>query len=369
VPSPASPCDDLLVVDGHIDVPHRLWRYREDLSTTTEGGDFDAPRARAGGLDAAFLAAYTPTDLQDTPGASRERADALIDIVDAVAEAHPSVFARAETPAEVRAAAGDGRIALPMGLENGAALEGDLDALRHFYDRGIRYVTLTHGAHNGLGDSSYDDAPPRWGGLSPFGRDAVAAMNDLGMMVDVSHVTDATAEDAIAASDAPVVATHSSCRHFTPGWERNVSDALIRAIADTGGTVGIAFGPSFLRGEYRAAYNDIKAGLKATRASNGWDYASREAVVHARRVREDKPMGTVAEVADHVDRVADLVGIDHVALGSDFDGVRALPKGLQDVSGYPALARELADRGYSDDALAKVFGENLLRVWAAVETT
>jgi membrane dipeptidase len=358
-----------LLVDGHIDLPYRLRDFYENPADTTVGGDFDYPGARAGGLDAPFMSIYVPTELQGTPGAAKTRADELIDLVERIAEEHPDHFTLATSPEEVREIAKTDALALPMGMENGAGIEDDLDNLQHFYDRGIRYITLTHGKHNKIGDSSYDDAPPRWGGLSPFGEKVVAEMNRLGIMVDVSHVTDATARDVLAQTEAPVIASHSSCRHFTPGWERNVSDELIKGIADTGGVVMITFGSSFLHSDYQDRDDPIREEMNAHIDSMGWAQNSREAVVYEEKVRKEHPIGTVEDVADHIDHAVDLVGVEHVGLGSDFDGVLALPKGLQDASGYPNLVAELLRRGHTDDEIQKILGENVLRVWSEVEAT
>ncbi len=358
-----------LLVDGHIDLPYRLDDFYENPADSTLGGDFDYPRARAGGLDAPFMSIYIPTSLQDTPGAATNRANRLIDLVEHIAKEHPDKFTLATSPEEVRQIAETDAVSLPMGMENGAGLGGDLDNVEHFYDRGIRYITLTHGTHNRIGDSSYDDAEPRWNGLSPFGENVVAEMNRLGIMVDVSHVTDPTAVDAMAVSEAPVIASHSSCRHFTPGWERNVSDELIEEIADTGGVVMITFGSSFLRDEYRDQDDPLREKVRSHIDSMGWENDSREAVAYEEEVRKNNPIGTVEDVADHIDHAVDLVGVEHVGLGSDFDGVFALPEGLQDVSGYPNLVAELLRRGYTEDEIAKILGENVLRVWSEVETT
>ncbi|MFB6278003.1 MAG: dipeptidase [Salinibacter sp.] len=358
-----------LLVDGHIDLPYRLRDFYEPPADSTMGGDFDYPRAQAGGLDAPFMSIYIPTELQDTPDAAEERANSLIDLVENVATEHPDHFTLVTSPDEVRQVAETEALALPMGMENGAGLGGDLDNVKHFYDRGIRYITLTHGTHNRLGDSSYDDAEPRWNGLSPFGQKVVTEMNRLGIMVDVSHVTDPTALDAMDRSEAPVIASHSSCRHFTPGWERNVSNELIREIAGTGGVVMITFGSSFLQNKYREQDAPIRAEMQAHIDSMGWDDDSREAIVYEQETRANNPIGTVEDVADHIDHAVDLVGVEHVGLGSDFDGVFALPKGLQDASGYPNLVAELLRRDYTEDEIAQILGENLLRVWSEVEAT
>jgi Zn-dependent dipeptidase, microsomal dipeptidase homolog len=358
-----------LLVDGHIDLPYRLRDFYGNPADSTVGGDLDYPRARAGGLNAPFMSIYIPTELQDTPDAAEDRANSLIDLVEKLAAKHPDAFALATSPDEVRQVAKTEALAFPMGMENGAGLGGDLDNVEHFYDRGIRYITLTHGTHNRIGDSSYDDAEPRWNGLSPFGEKVVAEMNRLGIMVDVSHVTDPTALDAMDQSEAPVIASHSSCRHFTPDWERNVSDELIQAIADTGGVVMITFGSSFLQNEYREQDDPIREEMQAHIDSMGWDEDSREAVVYEQEIRKKHPIGTVEDVADHIDHAVDLVGVEHVGLGSDFDGVFALPKGLQDASDYPNLVAELLRRGYTEDETAQLLGENVLRVWAEVEAT
>ncbi len=358
-----------LLVDGHIDLPYRLRDFYENPADSTIGGDFDYPRAKAGGLNAPFMSIYIPTSLQETPGASKDRADSLIDLVEDIAEEHPDEFSIATSPEDVREIAETDAVALPMGMENGAGLEDDLTNVQHFYDRGIRYVTLTHGKHNKIGDSSYDDEEPRWNGLSPFGEEVVAEMNRLGMMVDVSHVTDSTALDVLQQSEAPVIASHSSCRHFTPDWERNVSDELIEGIAETGGVVMITFGSSFLRDEYQDRGDPIREDMQAHIDSMGWEDGSREAVAYEQQMRTENPIGSVEDVADHIDHAVDLVGVEHVGLGSDFDGVFALPEGLQDASGYPNLVAELLDRGYSDEDIQKILGENILRVWSEVEAT
>lgn len=356
-----------LLVDGHIDLPYRLNHFYENPADSTVGGDFDYPLARAGGLDAPFMSIYVPTELQENPSKAKARADALIDLVEGIANDHPDHFALATSPAEVRQIAGTNRIALPMGMENGAGLGGEVDNVQYFYDRGIRYITLTHGEHNRLGDSSYDDAEPRWNGLSPFGEKVIAEMNRLGIMVDISHVTDSTAFDALEHADAPVIASHSSCRHFTPGWERNMSDELIEALADNGGLIMVNFGSSFLRDAYRDQDDPIREKMNAHIDSMGWADDSREAVVYEEEVRDEHPLGTVQDVADHIDHVVDLVGVEHVGLGSDFDGVFALPEGLQDASGYPNLVAELLRRGYTEDEIAQILGGNTLRVWTEVE--
>lgn len=355
---------EALIVDGHIDVPYRLFGYDEDLSQATPLGDFDHPRAAQGGLDVPFMSIYIPVDVQDDYDAARARADSLIDRVERMAEEAPERFARATSPAEARANAAEGLVSLPMGLENGAPIGEDLSALQHFYDRGIRYVTLAHAEDNQFADSSYDTTRTH-GGLSVLGRELVREMNRLGVIVDVSHITDAAAEDVFEITRAPVLATHSSVRAFTPGWERNMSDALIRRLGENGGVIMISFGSSFLANAYREQGDSVRALID--RALEGVDRETDEGRRAYAEQRKAYPLGSVTDVADHVDHVVELVGIDHVGLGSDFDGVFALPAGLQDASGYPTLVAELLQRGYTEEDLRKILGGNAMRVWEAVE--
>ncbi len=335
---------DAILVDTHIDTPDRLTtEVWENVAERTPGGHFDFPRARAGGLDVAFMSIYVPARLQGTGGA-RAYADALIDTVEAVAARRPDRFAVVHNADEALAVRASGRVGLALGIENGAAFESGSDdaavaAVRHFRDRGVRYVTLTHSEPNDLSDPSYGTRRP-WGGLSPLGERVVAEMNRLGVMVDVSHLSDAAFDDVLRVSRAPVIASHSSARHFTPGWERNLDDRRIRALGAAGGVIQISFGSMFVTPEYTPA---MRRG---------------DAVI---------PRGTVEQVADHIDRAVRLAGIDHVGLGSDFDGVPSVPPGVSDVSMYPTLVAELLRRGYAEADVRKILGENLMRVWREVE--
>jgi len=355
-----------IVIDGHIDVPYRLYRLPEDVTQRTELGDFDYERARAGGLDAPFFSIYLPSELQTTPGASKALADSLINMVEALARQAPDKFMLARSPEDVRRAHQEGRIALLMGMENGSGLEGDLSNVAYFYSRGIRYITLTHARANQICDSSYDTVRV-WNGLSPFGEQVVDEMNRLGMLIDISHVSDSAFYDVLRRTKAPVIASHSSARHFTPGWERNMSDDMIRALAANGGVIMINFGSSFLRSSYQAAGDSIRQLLQEELLAQGLLPESPQARRWLAQQRKRYPLGTVADVADHIDHVVRLVGVDHVGIGSDFDGVFALPEGLQDVSMYPHLVAELLRRGYSEADIEKILGGNLLRVWEAVE--
>lgn len=357
-----------IIVDTHIDVPYRLREKFEDVSRRTESGDFDYPRARAGGLDAAFMSIYIPPRYEEKGGA-KALADELIDMVEKLAAQAPDKFAMADSPDQVRRNADAGLISFALGMENAAPIEGNLENLRHFYDRGIRYITLAHSKSNHVADSSFDDERP-WNGLSEFGEKLVAEMNRIGVMVDVSHISDAAFHDVMRVTRAPVIASHSSARHFTPGFERNMSDELIEALAENGGVIQINFGSAFLdpaatawlerflraRGDYLESNDLDPEGDEATAFGEAW------------RKEHPNPFASLEDVLDHIDHVVELVGVDHVGLGSDFDGVGdSLPEGLKDVSGYPNLIAGLLERGYSEAQIGQILSGNILRVWTAVQ--
>ena len=354
-----------VIVDGHIDVPYRMTEFEEDITEATDGGDFDYPRARAGGLNAPFMSIFIPADRQEIEGSAKTLADSLIDMVEGFVERAPDKYAIATSVADVQQHKEAGLISLPMGMENGAPIE-TLDDLQHFYDRGIRYITLTHGRDNQICDSSYDSTRT-WNGLSPFGEQVVDAMNRRGIIVDISHLTDSTIFQVLRRSKAPVFASHSSARHFTPDWERNMSDELIKAMAERDGVIMINFGSSFLRSEYQEQGRALGQRIDQYLTENNLDPRSAEGAMYREAQRKSNLIGTVQDVADHIDHVVALTSVDHVGLGSDYDGVTALPAGLQDVSTYPNLVAELLKRGYSDEDVGKILGGNALRVWASAE--
>ena len=354
---------ETLIVDTHIDVPDRLSARMEDISTRTEHGDFDYVRAKEGGLNVAFMSIYIAAGHQDT-GDAKEVADRLIDLVEKFTVDWPDKFAIATSVADVKQQAAQGKISLAMGMENGAPIE-TLEDLHHYYDRGVRYITLAHSRANQLSDSSFDANRP-WNGLSPLGREVVTEMNRLGMMIDVSHISDEAFHDVMEVSTAPVIASHSSCRHFTPGFERNMSDEMIRALAENGGAIDINFGSSFLVDAIRQG----EAGMWIYYMENGVRPDSDEGKEYSRRYREKTGLGyaDVSDVVAHIDRVAQLAGTDHVGLGSDFDGVGdSLPTGLKDISYYPNLIYELLNAGYSEEDIGKILSGNVLRIWSEVE--
>ena len=358
-----------IITDGHIDVPWRLNDGYEDLSIRTKTGDFDYIRAKEGGLDAPFMSIYVPSSYQETGGA-KEKADSLIDLVSRIADDHPDKFEVATSVADVNRIFGDGKIALPMGMENGAPILDDLSNVQYFYDRGIRYITLTHGKDNLICDSSYDTTNT-WGGLSPFGREVVKEMNRVGIMVDISHVTDDVINQVMDMTDVPVIASHSSCRHFTPGFERNMGDAEIVRLKENGGVIQINFGSSFVTQESQEKENQNRERIMAYAKENGLKRGDEKLKSYWEKVSKENPIyADITEVVDHIDRVVELAGIDHVGIGSDYDGVGdSLPYGLKDVTSYPNLIFHLLKRGYSENDIEKICYKNIWRVWSTVEKT
>ncbi len=361
--------DSSIILDTHIDVPMHLLEKGGDVSIAIEGRDFDYPRAVAGGLNSVFMSIYTGPELE-AEGRSREVAEQLLDLVDATANASPTKFAIATSPDDIREHFEAGLISLCVGMENGSPIEGDLANIKHFYDRGVRYITLTHGLTNHISDSSYDENH-QWNGLSEFGAEVVRKMNRQGIMVDISHVSDDAFWQVMDITAAPAIASHSSARHFTPGFERNMADDMIKRLAEDGGVIQITFGSSFLTSEarlYASVLSDLRDDYKADYP--GVTDAERKAAVDPGF--EEKygpfPFATIADVLDHIDHVVALTSINNVGIGSDFDGVGdTLPIGLKDVSDYPDLIEGLLDRGYSESDIRKILSENLLRVWSEVE--
>lgn len=358
-----------IIVDTHVDVPYRLEEQWSDVSAATTDGDFDYPRAVAGGLNVPFMSIYTPAE-QEVAGTSKATAERLIDMVSDLVATSPDKFAIALSADDVEKQFAAGLISLPMGMENGSPIEGDLQNVRYFFDRGIRYITLTHGMSNHISDSSYDDNK-QWGGLSEFGQRVVREMNSVGIMVDISHVSDDAFYDALAISGAPLIASHSSSRHFTPGFERNMSDDMVGKLAENGGVIMVNFGSSFVT---------EKANTYSRKRSDAWDaHVEETADESADQAREEfneayaeehgpYPFADIEDILNQFDHLIDIAGIDHVGIGSDYDGVGdSLPTGLKDVSSYPNLVEGLLRRGYSDYEISKVLGLNLLRVWRQVE--
>ena len=359
-----------IVADTHIDVPYRLKAAYEDVSLATQSGDFDYPRAKSGGLDAAFMSIYIPPSLEEQGSGSKALADQLIDMVEAIVEKSPEKYQLAYSTAQMQANFDQGIISLPLGMENGSAIEGKLENLQHFYDRGIRYITLAHSKANHISDSSYDKNRPAKG-LTQFGKELVVQMNNIGVMVDVSHISDEAFYQVMQISKVPVIASHSSARHFTPGFERNMSDDMIKLLAKNGGVIQINFGSTFISQTSIENANAFKAAAKIHMDTNGLTHDSEKMETFTKAYREKTPFeyASLDDVLDHFDHVVKIAGIDYVGIGSDYDGVGdSLPTGLKDVSAYPNLIEGLLTRGYSEQDIAKILSGNLIRVWQQVET-
>tara|TARA_R110002167_G_scaffold117381_1_gene293313 strand:+ start:10045 stop:11241 length:1197 start_codon:yes stop_codon:yes gene_type:complete len=355
-----------IIIDSHIDVPYRLEEKWVDVTKATEDGDFDYPRAKQGGLNAPFMSIYIPASL-DNSANSTKLADKLIDYVEAIVGRAPDKFAIANSTTEVEQQFAKGLISLPLGMENGSPIQGDLANLQHFYERGIRYITLAHSQANHIADSSYD-LRRKWKGLSPFGKELVAEMNKVGVLIDISHVSDAAFYQALEISKTPVIASHSSLRAFTPGFERNMDDDMIKALGKNSGVIQINFGSTFVTKRANVWSKKRSADQKKAAEELGKD--SDEFKSFSTKYAEENPLpyATLDSVLDHIDHVVKLIGIDHVGIGSDFDGVGdSLPTDLKDVSAYPNLIQGLLNRGYSDAHIIQILSGNFMRVWKANE--
>ncbi len=355
------------VIDGHNDLP---WAIREnadaprdveayDLRARTKG-DTDLERLREGGLGGQFWSVYVPAEL---PGGFARAQLEQIDIARRMIARYPDRLAFATTADDVERAMKEGRVASLLGMEGGHAIEDSLGALRAYYDLGVRYLTLTHWKTLDWVDSATD--VPRHGGLTRFGEEVVHEMNRLGMLVDLSHVSDETMEDALRVSEAPVVFSHSSARAICD-HPRNVPDSVLAKMEANGGVVMITFVNMFVSNEFAKASGPLWKEYEA-RTQGLTDPAERQRIGKEIRERMPKIAVTIAQVADHVDHVRKVAGVDHVGLGGDFDGNDSWPEGLSDVSGYPRLLAELVRRGWSDDDLGKLASGNVLRVMRQAE--
>lgn len=360
---------EAIVIDTHIDTPQRLLDEGFDLLGRDPYGHADLPRMKEGGLDAGFMSIWVDMRRYHGPDATK-RALQLIDAVQQQAARHPDNLRLATTAADIRQAQAEGKVALLMGMEGATPLDDDLGLLRVFHNLGIRYLTLTHSLRNSLSDSSTDD--PAHNGLSDFGREVVQEMNRLGMMVDISHVSDKAFFDVLEIAQAPVIASHSSCRALTD-IPRNMSDDQLRALAGNGGVVQIAFGCWFVTPGYDAAFKENRGPFYVERAKINRQYGDDPTRATAEKhklgttLMERLPRGTVENIADHIDHAVKVAGIDHVGLGSDFDGVFCLPEGMDDVSYLPHLTQTLLDRGYTEEDIKKILGGNTLRLMEEVE--
>ena len=357
-----------LMVDTHIDLPDWLYHKWFDVSVESNTGEIDYARARKGGLDVAFMSIYTSPSLEGT-GKSKVKADSMMSLVNKMVRTWPNKFYLLRSVSEIDKQKNKNKIFLTMGMENGSPIENNITNLEEFYNKGIRYITLAHFKSNHISDSA-NDPDRKWNGLSPFGEEVVKEMNRLGIMVDVSHISDSSFYDVMRLSKSPVIASHSCCRFFVPSLGRNMSDEMIKILAAHNGVIQINFANSYLRNDIYQQYtngdNLIKEHLKQFNIAEGSDSAS----IYENNYWKENPLAraTVKDVADHIDHVKNLVGIDYVGIGSDFNGTGGeVPIGLENVSKYPNLVYELLLRGYTDEEIQKVLGGNLIRVWKQVE--
>ncbi len=359
------------LIDGHNDLP---WALREnhgndphavDLTTNLDASTdlhTDIPRLRAGGVGAQFWSVYVPASLTPTE-AARETFE-QIDTTRRIVAAHPDVFELATTAADIVRIHRSGKIASLIGMEGGYSIDDSLGLLRQFYEAGARYMTLTHSKTTTWADSATD--APKWGGLSPFGETVVREMNRLGMMVDLSHVSEETMLDAMRVSDAPVIFSHSSARGVT-GHARNVPDSVLRLLAEDGGIVMVTFVPGFISEDVRS-WNSARAAEDARlKALNPGAPDAVTAGLAVWEAANPQPQATIADIVAHIQHIREVAGIDHVGLGGDFDGIDTTPVGVEGVDAYPAILAALMAAGWTEADIRKIAGENMLRVMRAVE--
>ena len=357
----------MFILDSHCDTPSEIIRGR-DLSGGNDFGHVDFPKLKQGEVDGVFFALYLPAKLDSDPDLALQYAQKLLFATKNAVSKLSENLIFATNCASAHKNKADRKVSIFLGLENGAPLSPKNDwkkILHDFYDEGVRYVTLCHTGNNEICDSCAQ-AVPRWNGLSPFGREVVAEMNKLGMLVDVSHISDAAFYDVLECSTKPVVATHSCCRALAD-HPRNMADDMIRALAAKGGVIQINFYPVFLDSKF-------------AKELNGSELMERGEVVETEYIRDPlnqekrKAWATVQKelqsmerpsyklIADHIDHVVSLVGVDHVGVGSDYDGIAVTPEGMEDISMMPKLFAELRARGYSESDLSKIASGNFFRI-------
>ncbi len=372
-----------LVIDGHADTPQRLLDERYDLEAPLDGGHLNLPSAREGNLGAEFFVSWA--DPRRFPGQFARRSLELIDAVQRAAARHPDRMMMAYSADDIERAHRERKLAALIAIEGGHAIENSLDVLREYYRRGARYMTITWANSNGWADSSgdIDDAKVQHtnDGLTEFGQDVIVEMNRLGMMVDLSHVADRTFARILDASRAPVFASHSSARALTQS-PRNLTDEMLRDIAHSGGPgsegglVMVNFYSAFISEGWRKSWQALRPAVEAEREEEDARWRAKGqvvpyAVINARdRASAAKiPRPPLGDLVDHIDHTVQVAGIDHVGLGSDFDGMPALPAGLDSAADLPKITVALMERGYSPESCRKILGENLLRFFREVEET
>jgi len=349
------------IFDSHVDTPSQLIRLR-NIGIDNRYGHVDFPKLRRGGVGGSFFALYTPAEM--APDAATRYALEMISAVYDAVESNPDYAALAFSPDDALDNGKNGLISVFIGMENGAPIQKSLSMLRTFFRLGVSYITLTHNGDNALADSAAEGT--HWHGLSPFGKEVIAEMNALGMMIDLSHVSDETFWDCVRLSKAPVIATHSCCRALCP-HRRNLTDEMLKALAEKDGYVGINFCPSFLSERFATDPADIALCEEGERVEAAFIADPGDpARVRAWEAMQDRLETLwrpgVKEIVDHIDHAVAVAGIDHVGIGSDFDGILVTPAGLENVSRIGVVFDEMRRRGYAESDIDKVAGENLMSV-------
>ena len=368
--------DRVLTVDTHADTPLRMIEPGFDLAERHDpletGSKVDYPRMKEGGLDAIFFAAFVSQDIRDDDG--NERAKKLvIQMIDSVVsstEQNASLVGLALTPQDAYELEKDGKRAIYLAIENGYPIGSDLKNIELFYDKGVRYITLVHSSNNDIADSATDSSGAEHEGLSAFGEEVVKEMNRLGIMVDVSHASDDVFFDAIAVSEAPIIATHSNARSVTE-HQRNMSDEMLRLMAENGGVVQMTLLSSYLRDEppnpeRAAALEELRSSMKNVGVMTPEERAERRSAFNEINEKFPTPLATVKHVVDHIDHMVSIAGIDHVGIGCDFDGGGGID-GVFDASEVMNITIELVRRGYSEEDIEKIWGKNVMRVFEEVQ--
>ena len=356
----------MFVLDSHCDVPSQLLRGR-DLSIDNAHGHVDFPKLRKGGVDASFFALFTPAGFgpEKATGYAMEMLAAVRDSVDANSE----IATFATTPEEALTNKSKGLISVFLGMENGSPIQKSLSLLRLFKSMGVSYITLTHNGDNEIGDSAAGNR--RWGGLSPFGKEVVKEMNRLGMIIDIAHASDETFYDCISLSDKPIVSTHSCCRALC-SHRRNLSDPMLRSLADKGGVCQINFYPCFLSDTFNASLAASGLDPIADAVESEWIADPLNPQKQSKWYEVQDRLATLCQrpsfkdVVDHIDHAVQVAGIDHVGIGTDYDGINVTPSGLEDISMLGLVFDEMKLRGYSDSEVEKVAGLNFLRVFTEI---
>lgn len=361
--------EEAIVIDTHCDTPMVMVQGKVDIGKRSDKNQVDLVRMKEGGLDASFFAAFVSNDLDQKHPA--KNALEMIDEIYQQVEKYPHLAEMAFSPQDIRNFHQKGKRAILIGMENGGPIESSLRLLRDFYRLGVRYITLTHNSHNDICDSSNPEKP-KWNGLSPFGKKVVREMNRLGMIIDVSHISDKSFWDVLEASEAPVFASHS-CTRALCDIHRNMTDDMIKALAKKGGVIQLTFCSFFVDEEYKRKREANEKKLAPIKKQLEEKYKDDKdaywSALFALWKEHAPPAPEIEKLIDHVDHVVKLVGVDHVGFGSDYDGTGSVPKGLEDVSGLPLITYHLLKRGYSKEDIEKILGGNFLRFFEKVIQT